>query len=473
MTITDETTEAGTGYEVRYVALADVQDNPYNVRSETERTQWAKSIAANGIQQPIVVRELDDGSLGSEDGECRKYSALKAGVTHTYVLVKKGSSSFDAARMVYVGNQHRQGLDDVQAAVVVQRLLEFDGVSQGDVAKLTGLKVTEVRRAAKVAGSAAAMGASEQHDLSFDDLAAVAEFDGDDEAVARVIDVATNRHWQLDHAVADLRRERDDRAARQVVAQRLAAAEVRVIDVSGDNWLPEDAAWIDYLVGRKDKPMTEAQHRGCPGHAAAVVETDDGYEPAYLCLDPTGYDHTFIDATLAEAAPEASEPVKQAGLSDEDKAARNRSRAINKAWPTATTVRRRYMAKLLARRSAPKGTLRFATEMVLSHPDLLKNGDDNTLATILGKERQGSRWDRSVAAALVAEASEAQLPVVLFAQVAAAFEAQQVKKTSWKVAGPQFAAYLTFLSSTGYGLSEVEQDLAGLSEGVESEDLAA
>jgi ParB family transcriptional regulator, chromosome partitioning protein len=461
MTIIDETTEAGTGYEVHYVALADVRDNPYNVRSEAERTRWAASIAANGIQQPIVVRELDDGTLEIEAGECRKYSALKAGITHAHVLVKKGSSSFDAARMVYVENQHRKGLDDVQAAVVVQRLLGFDGVSQRDVAKLTGLKVTDVRRAAKVASSEAAMGAAQQHGLSFDDAELLVEFEGDPEAVEQLTDAATSNPTYLPHLAARLRREREDRAAYEAVAKTVTDAGIRLIELD-TGWLPDDAMWLDYLPAPKGrKTFTPAAHKSCPGHAGAVIESDDGYEVAYLCLDPVGNGH--VEAVpMADPAATVTETAKPQGMTDEQKAERKRVVANNKAWPVATAVRREYLARLLGLRTAPKATLRYVTEVVLGNPHLLKEGDDATLATVLGKESQGYGWDRPVAVALVADATDARLPLVLFAQVAAAFESPHDDKTGWRRAGGDFTGYLEFLASTGYGLSDIEQELAGV-----------
>ena len=52
----------------------------------------------------------------------------------------------------------------------------------------------------------------------------------------------------------------------------------------------------------RSRTFTPAKHRTCPGHAAAVVEADDGYEVAYLCLDPVGHGH-IDQATVAQPPP--------------------------------------------------------------------------------------------------------------------------------------------------------------------------
>ena len=83
-------------------------------------------------------------------------------------------------------------------------------------------------------------------------------------------------------------------------------------------------------------------HRGCPSHCAAVVETDDGYEAAYLCLDPVGHGHIDRDtARTATSSPATNAPAS--GMTDEQKDERRKVIANNKAWETATPVRREFV----------------------------------------------------------------------------------------------------------------------------------
>ena len=46
----------------------------------------------------------------------------------------------------------------------------------------------------------------------------------------------------------------------------------------------------------------------------------------------------------------------------------------NKAWETATPVRREYVTELVARRSVPKGTLRYVTEVIMADPGWFGRG---------------------------------------------------------------------------------------------------
>jgi len=50
--------------------------------------------------------------------------------------------------------------------------------------------------------------------------------------------------------------------------------------------------------------------------------------------------------------------------------------------------------------------------------------------------------------------------LVLFAQLAASVEARFGERQGWRHPAPALATYLRFLATCGYGLSEVEQEIA-------------
>ena len=88
------------------------------------------------------------------------------------------------------------------------------------------------------------------------------------------------------------------------------------------------------------------------------------------------------------------------------------------------------------------------------------------MASLIGKDTNpGRAWDRTAALALASDASDARLPLVLFAQVAASVEARFGERQGWRHPAPALAAYLRFLATCGYGLSEVEQEVADTAEG--------
>jgi ParB family chromosome partitioning protein len=258
--------------------------------------------------------------------------------------------------------------------------------------------------------------------------------------------------------VAQLRRTRDDRAAYEKVARQVTESGVPLVELENGWWLPDGAAWLSELFGPEgSRTLTPAQHRKCPGHAAAARDADDGYEVAYLCLDPVGQGH--IDQR--RGSPSATEASSDGGgMTDEQKAERRRVVANNKAWEVATPVRREYVTELLARRSVPKGTLRYVTDVIMADPAGIAAGDGDRVASLIGKDTRPGAWDRTAAITLARDTSDARLPLVLLAQVAASVESRFGERQGWRHPTSALVDYLRFLATCGYGLSEVEQEVA-------------
>jgi ParB family transcriptional regulator, chromosome partitioning protein len=457
---------APEGYEVRAVDPATLVDNPRNARRpHRDREGLAPSIGALGVLNPPLARQLDDGRLELIAGERRKYSAIKAGLATIPVFVRDDLSPIHQVASMLVENHDREGLTPTEEAVAIQQLAGFEGVTQRDITTMTGIKPGVVRTALKVAASEVATAIGERHDLNLEQLLVLAEFDTDTEAVKALTVSALKDPGRFDHLVAQLRRDRDDRAAFDAVAAQITESGVPLVELENGWWLPDGAYWLSDLPAPSGaRTFTPAKHRTCPGHCAAVVETDDGYELAYICLDPMGQGH--IDpATPRTATTSRGADAPASGMTDEQKAERRKVITNNKAWETATPVRREYVTELVARRSVPKGALRYVTEVIMADPAGLAAGDGDRVASIIGKETHPGAWDRTAAMALASEASDARLPLVLLAQVAASVEARFGERQGWRHPASALVAYLRFLAACGYGLSEVEQEIAGTGEG--------
>jgi hypothetical protein len=107
--------------------------------------------------------------------------------------------------------------------------------------------------------------------------------------------------------------------------------------------------------------------------------------------------------------------------------------------------------------------LRFAVSEVLADPDRIGDGKDAMLADLLRKpEPRG--WGRSVGAAIAAEVTEARLPLVLLAQIAADRE-QTMSEATWRTANGSAARWFVFLASTGYTLADIEQRVVNDAQG--------
>jgi ParB family chromosome partitioning protein len=459
-------TTTPSGYELREVDPASLVDNPNNARrAHRDREGLAASIGTLGILHPPLVRQLADGRLELIAGERRKYSAIKAGSPSIPVFVRDDLSDLHQVAGMLVENHDRDGLTPTEEATAIQQLAGFDGVTQRDITAMTGIKAGDIRSALKVAGSEVATAVGERHDLSMEHLVALAEFDTDTEAVKRLVERAVKDPARFDHLVAELRRDHDDRMAFGAIADRITEAGVVLVELENGWWLPEGSDWLSDLPAPKGaKSLTPAKHRACPGHAGAVRESDEGYELAFLCLDSVGHGHVPERKGGIGSSPSTS-PQAAPGMSDEQKTERRRVITNNKAWDVATPVRRAYVTELLARRTVPKGTMRYVTETIMADPAGVAAGDGDRVASLIGQDTHPGAWDRTAAVALASDAIDARLPLVLLAQVAASIEARFSDRQGWRHPNNALCSYLNFLATCGYGLSEVEHEVADATEG--------
>jgi ParB family transcriptional regulator, chromosome partitioning protein len=453
------TTNTPRGYALRSVDPATLLDNPNNARRpHRDRDGLAPSIGALGILNPLLVRQLEDGRLEIIAGERRKYSAIKAGLSTIPVFVRDDLSPLHQIAGMLVENHDRDGLSPTEEAVAIAQLAGFEGTTQRDITSMTGIKAGVVRSALKVAASEVATAIGERHDLNLDQLMVLAEFDADTEAVKELTVTALKDPNRFDHVVAQLRRDRDDRAAYEIAGRQVTDSGVSLVELENGCWLPDGAAWLSELVGPDGSgTLTPGKHRKCPGHAGAVREAGDGCEVAYLCLDPVGEGHIAQRKDRLSATEVTSDGP---GMTDEQKAERRHVVANNKAWEVATPVRRTYVTGLLARRSVPKGMLRYVTDVIMADPAGIAAGDGDQVAALIGKETHPGSWDRTAAITFGRDTIDSRLPLVLLAQVAASVEARFGERQGWRRPAPALGNYLRFLASCGYGLSEVEQEVA-------------
>jgi len=109
----------------------------------------------------------------------------------------------------------------------------------------------------------------------------------------------------------------------------------------------------------------------------------------------------------------------------------------------------------------PKGTLRYVTDVIMTDPGGVAAGSGDRVASLLGKDTiHPEAWNRSAAITLARDATDARLPLVLLAQVAASVEARFGERQGWRHPTPALVDYLRFLATCGYGLSDVEQEVA-------------
>jgi ParB family chromosome partitioning protein len=96
---------------------------PRTHMDETSLNELATSIKAQGIMQPILVRQLADSSYEIIAGERRWRAAQLAGLSHVPVLVRTVPDSV-ALAMALIENIQRENLNPLEEAIGIQRLIE-------------------------------------------------------------------------------------------------------------------------------------------------------------------------------------------------------------------------------------------------------------------------------------------------------------------------------------------------------------
>ena len=120
-----------------------LEPNDYQPRAQIDDARLedlARSIRANGVIQPIVVRRLDSGRYQIIAGERRWRAAQRAGLHKVPVVVKDISASDDKRRleMALIENIQREDLNAIEEALAYQRLAKEFGLRQEDIANEIG-----------------------------------------------------------------------------------------------------------------------------------------------------------------------------------------------------------------------------------------------------------------------------------------------------------------------------------------------
>ncbi len=118
-------------------AIKTNPDQPRKIFKEKELEELAESIRENGILQPLVVVELDNGEYELVAGERRLRAAKKIGQEQVPVIVKRAT---DKEKAIYsiIENIQRSDLNCVEEALAYYKLMNEYKLTQEEVAKKLG-----------------------------------------------------------------------------------------------------------------------------------------------------------------------------------------------------------------------------------------------------------------------------------------------------------------------------------------------
>lgn len=311
-----------------------------NVRSNTKVTkEHVASVKLHGVLVPITAQEAEDG-LRVVDGQRRTLAAVEAGLQDVPVFVVAPLE--DAARIVdqVVVNEHRAELDDVEQVLAMKELEQL-GVSAAATAKRTGAARKVVESALTVGSSTAATSAMREQQLSFSAAIAVAGFDDDPEAQARVLRANGSSYV--------VEQERSARARVKMTAE-LEAQGVVVIDPPAYDAV-DVVRTSDLYTGPKLSTTAASL-----SHDELVKRAGDGLR-AYIAFGYNPGERVpevhyavagwrergfFVDAWREKQVPTADlSPEEQAAKKEQ----RRKDRERTKAWDIATGVRVAWLQK--------------------------------------------------------------------------------------------------------------------------------
>jgi ParB family chromosome partitioning protein len=436
-----------------------------NVRADVLLDRaFVGSIKDLGVLVPISARRTEDGALKVILGQRRARGAVEAGRELVPVFVIDAPDEEKAAEIAriieqVVENDHREPLSDADRVGAYQQLSVL-GLSAAQIARRTRTPVRGVRTSMAVAASELAAAAMRRYDLTLDQAAVLAEFEGDTEAVKVLTITAQREPGQFAHAAQRLRDARAEAAARARVAEELG---VRIVAQPGYGE-STPIRRLSHLkpAGEEDGvELTPEAHVGCPGHAAYIVDrgsyAKDRYEPVFVCADwqRHGHEARFADGERRSLAGRV--------MTEEERAERRRVIDNNKAWDSARIVRRRWLTASLARRTVPKDAPQWtAATLARDSHDLRQAMEDgHSLAIELLGLSTDPAWTRYsgrphpiVDAA--ENASPARATVLTLGLMLAAIESATGRHT-WRNPTATARSYFAAIGQWGYELSDVER----------------
>ncbi len=492
-TAADEATETVAAEQFAYLDPTHIIIGT-NVRTDLrpDHKEFRKSIKERGVLEAVTVYRNEDGQYVLLRGQRRTVTAAEVGTPTGLIPARVVPQPADADRIgdQMVENIHRAGMREAEIVAGVEQLALL-GVSAAQIAKRTSIDRPTVNAALAVTKADQSRNRLDSGDLTLEEAAIFAEFEHDPEAVERL---ENTKKWRrsLTHEAQRLRDEAAEREADAAEVERLRTEGLPVLSAE-EVQEADEVLRIERLVTEDGEPLPEEEWPNVPGARLHVVkewvypedecdeESEDGtdededYEPAepYQQYVPV-WVVTDLDASglRRRGGGSGSTPAESGneGESEEDAEARREERrrviANNKAWASAETVRREWLAAFVARKTAPKGAEALICEAVVTgHHSLSKAMDHRhpMLFTLLGipapSGYYGAGHDECRKIATKATTPKAATMTTL-AAVVAAWEAT-TGKHSWRNPSAWDARVLGALVEWGYQPSEVERILLG------------
>jgi ParB family chromosome partitioning protein len=133
----------GTSDETRVLELPldRIERSPNQPRADFDEAllgELAASIAVHGVLQPVIVRDLVDGSYQLIAGERRLRAARIAGLETIPAVVREASDGTDSLELALIENLQRTDLNPIETALAYRELIDRFGLTHEAVARQVG-----------------------------------------------------------------------------------------------------------------------------------------------------------------------------------------------------------------------------------------------------------------------------------------------------------------------------------------------
>ena len=334
----------------RMIAVSELTAHPGNVRDDLDLTgEFTASIASEGVRIPLLITTGPDGTWRVIEGHRRLAAALQAGLAEVPCDIDPGRAGDEAGQYLDMllanSDSYRTNYTVAEEAAALFAAHEA-GATRARIRKATGRTAAQVKTAlaaGQLSAETRAKAAQASSEVTLEDLALLAEFDGDDDATDRLVQ-CLEYGYGMEHTAERIRQDRAEAAAHNRLVADLLEAGVTVTD-----HLPDGAAWLTSLR-HDDQDLTPEAHAGCPGHGATFQRWNQ-LEPSYYCTRPAEHGHTSrwaLGGTTTDSTSVGGQPGTGGTLPEPaPDAGRRLVVAGNKAWQAAAQVRHRWLAASL------------------------------------------------------------------------------------------------------------------------------
>ncbi|MGY4542508.1 ParB family chromosome partitioning protein [Arthrobacter sp. UYNi723] len=416
-----------------------------NVRKDAALTpSFIASIKEHGVLEPVIAHRKEDGTVHVLMGQRRTRAAVEVARPLIPVMVMDSPEEAERILTQVVENIQRSALTEADEADAYHQL-SLIGVSAASIAKKTGRNKTAVESALKAKSSeagAAALGKG----YTIEEALIMSEFEGNEDATEELESVIMDEPDQLFHVAQQLRDRRDRAEALTALIAELEATGKAIVEDAG-HYAGEENLYVSAARRADGEEATDED-----ANAYVIATNWQGEHTAKPVI--TGWE--ALGFTAKHERYDGGTAVQKGPRTDEQKAERRTLIENNKLMSSATTVRREWVASLLAKKQAPKGWQYFTVHAITHHSEVASGYEGKVATDMIGvKVETSDAWAWNPLRDHVAKTTT-RPEFALIALVCAGYE-KTISKDSWRTPRQSHRDYLNQLVTWGYTASETEQ----------------